>query len=83
MKLNQKDLENDLLDLAHDPEGVTYSFLCDLFDATATQRMQIDRTLQKLRRAGKINWQREGKFVAWHAVPQHSVPATVAGQATV
>lgn len=66
MKLNQKTLEADILGLAaFSTGGTTYHQVCDIYQATAVQKMQIDRTLQKLRRAGKIKWERRGPLIVW------------------
>jgi len=65
MKLNQLMLEADILDLAAFSPGTTYHQVCDAYQATAVQKMQIDRTLQKLRRSGKIKWERRGPSIVW------------------
>ena len=65
MKLNQLMLEADILDLAAFSVGTTYSQLCGSFAINEQHRMQIDRTLQKLRRAGKIKWERRGPSIVW------------------
>ena len=66
-KINQRDLEDLIL---HGARSWTYKGLCTNFNADAVQSMQIDRTLQKLRRAGKIVFERVGKLVHWSAVPK-------------
>ena len=78
MKLNQLMLEADILDLAAFSVsticsqnlaafsvGTTYSQLCGKFALNEQHRMQIDRTLQKLRRSGKIKWERRGPSIVW------------------
>lgn len=64
-KINQTALEDYILVSGSN----TYAMLCLYFAADETQAMQIDRTLQKLRRAGKITFERVGKKVIWSAVP--------------
>ena len=64
-KINQTALEDYILVSGSN----TYAMLCLHFAADETQAMQIDRTLQKLRRAGKITFERVGKKVIWSAVP--------------
>ena len=79
-KLNQRTLENDILALADGPGGITYHDLCLMHDAGSAQRMQIDRTLQKLRRGGKIEFSRSGSKIVWRlrqSVVEQSVPETV------
>ena len=70
MKLDQHELEDRILN------GTRHTFadLCDFFDADETQAMQIDRTLQKLRRNGKIKMRRDGRTVYWKALPQFVAP---------
>jgi hypothetical protein len=46
----------------------TYRSLRALYSADHTQAMQIDRTLQKLRRHKKIAFTRNGCEVIWRAV---------------
>lgn len=64
-KLNQAELET----LITNGMTWTYSGLIEYYFGDQTQAMQIDRTLQKLRRAGKIAFKRSGRNVYWQAVP--------------
>ena len=70
MKINQQQLEDFILGGTH-----TYRSICTNFNRsmeTASVRigreMQIDRTLQKLRRAGKISFVRDKQDIIWSAV---------------
>lgn len=73
-KIDQKQLE------AHITNGGKHSYasLRSDFKADAKQSMQIDRTLQKLRRKGKIGFTRAGRTVLWQAVTPLA-PANVSG----
>jgi hypothetical protein len=71
-KINQRDLEDLIL---HGSRSWTYQGLCTNFNADPIQAMQIDRTLQKLRRKGLIKMERVGKLVHWSAVPVASEDA--------
>lgn len=65
-KLNQADLETHITNgAAH-----TYPGLCEQFASSEQHKMQIDRTLQKLRRKGLINFTRNGRTVVWSPVPK-------------
>lgn len=60
-KLDQANLEKFML-----ASGVfTYRGLCKRFSAIGTRAMQIDRTIQKLRRQGLIFKTRKGHEVFW------------------
>ena len=65
-KINQTDLEDLILNSGR---SWTYKGLCVNFNADPTQAMQIDRTLQKLRRKGLIAFERVGRLVHWSAIP--------------
>ena len=64
-----KILQADLEQLILNGRSHTYKGLCDLYGANETQAMQIDRTLQKLRRNGVIRYKRDGARVVWERVP--------------
>ena len=64
-KINQAELEDLIL---HGRRSWTYKGLCANYNADPTQAMQIDRTLQKLRRKGLVEFERVGKLVHWSAV---------------
>ena len=64
-----KILQADLEQLIVNGRTHTYRGLCDLYCADETQKMQIDRTLQKLRRMGAIKFKRIGKNTIWERVP--------------
>ena len=81
-KLNQRILEKDILMLAARLGGITYRDLCLMHDVTL-HWLQIDRTLQKLRRAGKIEFSRDGSNIGWRlrqSVAEQSLPETVSQQ---
>lgn len=61
--LNQQAIEDHIL---HGRE-VTYRGLCEYFLADEAGKMQIDRTLQKLRRNGRVTWHRVGRQIVWQA----------------
>lgn len=63
--IDQQSLEDRILD----GQGHTYGGLCTEYSADETIAMQIDRTLQKLRRHGKIEFKRKGRVVTWTALP--------------
>lgn len=66
LKLDQKVLEAVILN----GNQHTYTSLCIVYQADDTQKMQIDRTLQKLRKKKLIAYKRVGKSVIWSAVPK-------------
>lgn len=65
VKIAQANLEATILNGSEH----SYAALCSLYDADATNAMQIDRTLQKLRRKKLIAFRRDGKEVIWKKVP--------------
>ena len=65
-KINQQTLETLILNGGQH----TYDGLCHFFGADATMQMQVDRTLQKLRKKKLIAYKRVGKSVIWSAVPE-------------
>lgn len=74
MKLVQATLEQYMLNA-----GIfTYAGMCKGLAADETQKMQIDRTIQKLRRAKKLTMKRIGRGVQWQNVNSsapHALPA--------
>lgn len=64
-KLNQTELEDFIV---NGNRSWTYKGLCEHFAADPVQSMQIDRTLQKLRRKKRIEFKRVGRHVHWSAV---------------
>ena len=72
MKINQQELEAYIL--GQGPH--TYRGICKHFNEGSVlagsvrvgREMQIDRTLQKLRRAGKISFARDKQDIIWSAV---------------
>jgi len=46
----------------------TFRSLCLAFKATDQQKMQIDRTIQKLRRNGLIKFRKDGHDFVWSSV---------------
>lgn len=69
-KIDQAKLEETILS----GQEWTYQHLVSFFGANEKAGMQIDRTLQKLRRKGKVKFHREGRTVIWQRV---SEPATM------
>ena len=69
-KLHQKTLEEYIVLLAALPQGTSYGELCSLYAMSEKQKMQIDRTLQKLRKADKIYLVRKNGKVLWHATQE-------------
>lgn len=65
MRLNQQELEAHILD----GNEHTYRGLCIHYDGDGATEMQIDRTLQKLRRNKKIKMRRVGRTIYWKAIP--------------
>ena len=76
-EINQTELEDNILLLAGRFEGTSYHELCVRYDASPKGQMQIDRTLQKLRRKGMISFCRVNSLVRWVI----SVPETGAANA--
>ena len=68
-EINQIELEDNILLLAGRFEGTSYHELCVRYDASPKGQMQIDRTLQKLRRRGQIKFERRGREVVWFPIP--------------
>lgn len=64
-KINQAELER----IITNGEKHSYRSLREHFLADQTQAMQIDRTLQKLRRNGIIAFKRTGHIVLWQVIP--------------
>lgn len=64
-KIDQATLERVIL-----MEPTSLAILVSNYDADDTMTMQIDRTLQKLRRKKLIKMKRKGRIVEWHPVPK-------------
>ena len=71
-KIDQAKLEASILN----SPAFTYGALCAVFQADTTMAMQIDRTLQKLRRKKLIGWKRKGQQIIWFAVPKKPAAPT-------
>lgn len=80
-KLDQSKLEEAILTFAGFKEGVSYGALCALYAMESATlggsvasiekaKMQIGRTLQKLRRAKKIYMVRVNRHIFWHATTE-------------
>jgi nicotinamide mononucleotide adenylyltransferase len=71
--LNQEQLEAHILNGSEH----TYQTLRIDFSADERAAMQIDRTLQKLRRNKKIKMRRDGRTIYWKAIPPKPAAPTV------
>ena len=67
MKLDQQWLEDYIL-----AGERTYHDLCARHSTCPEHDMQIDRTLQKLRRKGLIRFKRRGQKIIWYPVSQEA-----------